>query len=219
MSTIITKIGSQLFLRLTTRTHLNPVFRKQSATQRIIGVVSNNVIVLSAISRRMYQQHAMIPCIHNRFVHRVLIPIIPFTKTHIDDLSAIVNRITNPICHVLIALIAVRNHANCHNSYVISNTVQTNSIATNRTNDARYVGTMRCIRPRNVVISITNFMRIIVVIAHNIPWLVIQIVLVFHRRFHAMHSLNYRFIQLIITHQTNYGRNSISDFLLARVHF
>ena len=161
----------------------------------------------------------MIPCIHNRFVHHILIPIVTLAKTHINNLRTIINRITNPIGHVFIALIAIRNHANCHNSYVISNTVQTNSIATNRTNDARYVGTMRCIRPRNVVISITNFMRIIVVIAHNIPWLVIQIVLVFHRRFHAMHSLNYRFIQLIITHQTNYGRNSISDFLLARVHF
>ena len=167
----------------------------------------------------MHQQNTMIPCINNRLIHHILIPRKTLSKTHIDNFGAIVNRITNPISHILIALIPIRNHANCHDFHIVSNTIQAYSIATNRTNNSRNMGTMRCIRPCNIVIAITNFMRIIVVIAHNIPRLVIQIVLVFHRRFHAMHSLNYRFIQLIITHQTNYGRNSIPEFFLARVHF
>src|SRR5690606_12922109 len=105
----------------------------------------------------------------NRLIHHLLVFYISLPETHIDNLSTVVSCIADRVGHVLIALIAIRDHAHAHDRYMIRDTLHAQAIISYRSDDARNMCTVACIRTFHVRVPIVRLATVRIIVPDNPP--------------------------------------------------
>ena len=101
------------------------------------------------------------------------------SKTHIDNLSTIINRVDNGICHILVTLIPIGYRPYHHDFNVIRNSIHPNSIVPVGSNNASDMGAMEGKIAHHIIIAINlSGMGLVSIIAYHFPGIKILIVAV-----------------------------------------
>ena len=107
-----------------------------------------------------------------------------FSKTHINNFSTIIYRISYCICNIFISFVTIRNSSHRHYfCYFISNSILRFSTLRKACNNARNVSSVFSIWSFVMIISVIFFVNIIIIISYNTSGIVVQIILFGSLRF------------------------------------